>query len=153
MPAGPPKRLRFRRAMRIQQGRDFRRARQEGQRCVCGCLIANWRALPEGNASRLGLVVSRKVGDAVVRSRARRLLRETFRLQQHSLATAVDLVLVARPSIARLGQSDVEKDFLAALKRAGLLARTSEIPSNRLAGAELGPKGGEHGDAGRNLGC
>jgi ribonuclease P protein component len=127
MPPGPPKRLRFPRSARIKQGRDFARARQEGQRCVCGCLIANWRVLPEGNSTRLGLVVSRKVGGAVVRSRARRLLRETFRLHQRELARPVDLVLVARQSIANHGRSEVEKDFLTTMKRAGLLSTPSEV--------------------------
>ena len=126
MPAGPPKPLRFPRAARIKQGRDFARARQEGQRCVCGCLIANWRILPEGGATRLGLVVSRKVGGSVVRSRARRLLRESFRLHQYELARPVDLVLVARHSIAKLGFGGVEKDFLTTMKRAGLLSAASE---------------------------
>jgi len=133
MPAVPPKRLRFRRAARIKQGRDFARARQDGQRCVCGCLIANWRALPDGNATRLGLVVSRKVGGAVVRSRARRLLRETFRLHQHDLARPVDLVLVARQSIARHGLGEVEKDFLTTMKRAGLLNSERETRNSEQA--------------------
>ena len=141
MPAVPPKRLRFGRAARIKQGRDFARARQEGQRCVCGCLIANWRVLPDGNSTRLGLVVSRKVGGAVVRSRARRLLRESFRRHQHDLARPVDLVLVARQSIARHGLGEVEKDFLTAIKRAGLLSAAPEV---RLAAV----KPGEGGSAG-----
>ena len=127
MPAVPPKRLRFPRAARIKQGRDFARARQEGQRYVCGCLIANWRVLPDGTSTRLGLVVSRKVGGAVVRSRARRLLRETFRLHQRDLARPVDLVLVARQSIANHGRSEVEKDFLTTMKRAGLLSPPPEV--------------------------
>ena len=117
----PPQPLRFPRAARIKQGRDFARARQEGQRCVCGCMIANWRVLPADGATRLGVVVSRKVGGAVVRSRARRLLRESFRLHQYELARPVDLVLVARKSITDLGFGGVEKDFLTTMKRAGLL--------------------------------
>ena len=139
MPAGPPKPLRFPRAARIKQGRDFARARQEGQRCVCGCMIANWRVLPEGGATRLGLVVSRKVGGSVVRSRARRLLRESFRLHQYELARPVDLVLVARHSIAKLGLCGVEKDFLTTMKRAGLLSAASE-------GRPVGPKRSEGGN-------
>ena len=121
MPDAPPKRLRFGRAARIKQSRDFARTRREGQRCVCGCLIANWRTLPSGTPPRLGVVVSRKVGGAVIRSRARRLLRESFRRHQHELAQPVDLVLVARNSITGRGLGEVEKDFLTTLGRAGLL--------------------------------
>jgi ribonuclease P protein component len=56
-----------------------------------------------------------------VRSRARRLLRECFRLHQHDLRQPIDLVLVARPSILGKGFSEVEKDFLTTLRKAGLL--------------------------------
>ena len=88
---------------------------------VVGCLIANWQRLPAGAKPKLGVVTSKKIGGAVERSRARRLLRETFRQHQHELAQPVELVLVARNSIAGKKLADVEKDFLAALNRAGLL--------------------------------
>ena len=114
-------RLRLRRSARLRQQRDFNRVRQEGQRLALGCLIANWNALPEGAASRLGVVTSRKIGGAVTRSRARRLLRESFRQHQNDFAKPVELVLVARNSIAGKNFAEVEKDFLAALRRAGLL--------------------------------
>ena len=107
--------------MHIKQGRDFSRARSQGQRLVLGCLIANWLVLPEGSATRLGVVTSGKIGNAVVRNRARRLMREAFRLHQHELARPMDLVLVARPSITNKAFSGVEKDYLATLRRAGLL--------------------------------
>jgi ribonuclease P protein component len=121
MPAESPKRLGFARAQRLKQGRDFTRVRQEGQRAVLGCLIANWRRLPAGATTRLGVVTSKKVGGAVVRNRARRLMREVFRVHQRKLSQPVDLVLVARRSIAGRGLAEVEKDFLATLRRAGLL--------------------------------
>jgi ribonuclease P protein component len=121
MAAAAPRSLKFTRAMRIKQGRDFSRVRQEGQRLVRGCLIANWRRLPAGSPPRLGVVTGRKIGNAVVRSRARRLLREIFRVHQHDLIQPVDLVLVARLSIAGKRFPDVEKDFLTTLRQTGLL--------------------------------
>lgn len=147
MPAAPPKRLRFGRAARIKHGRDFARARAEGQRFVCGCLIANWRAVADRNNTRLGLVVSRKVGGAVVRSRVRRLLREAYRRHQHDLARTVDLVLVARPSIARQSFQEVEKNFLTTMKRAGLLNVACGAESAKSATEPAAPKQGEDGNA------
>jgi ribonuclease P protein component len=125
MAAQTPQRLRFARAARIKQGRDFTRVRQAGERLVIGCLIANWQRLPAGFASRLGVVTSKRIGCAVVRNRARRLMRETFRLHQHDLAAPVDLVLVARPSIVGKGFVAVEKDFLTTLRKARLLKPAS----------------------------
>jgi len=116
-----PKRLRLGRPSRLAQSRDFARVRQQGERLALGCLIANWHKLPAGSAPKLGVVTSKKIGDAPVRSRARRLLRESFRLHQHEFSQPVELVLVARNSIAGRTFAQVEKDFLAALKRANLL--------------------------------
>jgi len=107
--------------MRIKQSRDFARLRREGQRLANGCLVANWRRLPEDAHSRLGVITSGKIGNAVVRSRARRLLREVFRVHQHELAQPIDLVLVARQSLVKSDFGAVEKDFLTTLRKAGLL--------------------------------
>src|SRR5205814_4131812 len=45
---------------------------------------------------RMGLSVSRKMGNAVVRNRFRRLLREAFRLTKHELPPGLDLILIPR---------------------------------------------------------
>lgn len=121
MSAPNPKPLRFSGASRVTQNRDFVRIRQQGERLAQGCLVANWNKLPEGARPKLGVVTSRKIGGAVQRTRARRLLRESFRLHQHELTQPVELILVARNSIAGKKFADVEKDFLTSLRRAGLL--------------------------------
>ena len=69
----------------------------------------------------MGVITGRKIGGAVVRNRARRLLRETFSVHQHDLAGPVDLVLVARASIVGKPFAAVEKDVLTTLRKARLL--------------------------------
>jgi ribonuclease P protein component len=114
-------RRRLPRARRLQRTGEFAKVRQEGRRVAKGCLIANWAALPPGTAPRLGVIASRAVGGAVARNRARRLLRESFRLHQHQLRAPVALVLIARPSLPRRGLAGVEQDLLAALREGRLL--------------------------------
>lgn len=98
---------------------EFSRVRAQGRRLVQGCLIMNW-AEGTGASSRLGVVTSRKLGPAVERNRARRLMRECFRRHQHDLKRTVDIVLIARNSINGRGLGEVEHDYLGALNRAGL---------------------------------
>ena len=117
-PGGP--RLKFSQDQRLKQSWEFERARREGQRLVSGCLILNWRFSDDQKTSRLGVVTSKKIGNAVVRSRARRLLREVFRLHQHDFNRAADMVLIARNSIAGKARTEVERDFLGAVKQARL---------------------------------
>lgn len=121
MPGQPPLRRRFGRRMRLKQGRDFARVRRLGRRQACGCFIANWQVLPPGSATHLGVITARAIGNAVARARARRLLREVFRLHQHDLAQPVDFVLVAQRSIAGQKLATVEEAFMALLHRSGLM--------------------------------
>ena len=121
MDASPPAPCGLPRSRRIQHGRDFARARTQGRRLVQGCLILNWFVLPEGSQSRVGVITNRKLGESVARSRARRLLKEAFRLRQPCLAQPIDAVLVARASINTFKLADVDRDYSRALQRAGLL--------------------------------
>lgn len=119
MPGRPA--LRLPATARLKQSRDFATLRSQGNRLVCGCLILNWLSRKAGADRRVGVVVSRKVGPAVVRSRARRVLRESWRHNQHRLLPSLDLVLVARASIATADQPRVERDFMTGARRAKLL--------------------------------
>ena len=116
----PARRLTLGRASRLAQSRDFARLRQTGDRLAQGCLIANWCKLPAGARPRVGVITSKKIGGAVQRARARRLLRESFRLHQYDLAQPVDMILVARNTIAGKSLAAVEQDYLLALTKAGL---------------------------------
>lgn len=115
----PPRRLMGRR-MRLKRARDFERVRREGRRMACGCFIANWQTLPPGSSMHLGVITAKKLGNAVVRARARRLLREVFRLHQHDIAQPVDLVLVAQRPIVGKGMDIVEEAFMKLLRNAKL---------------------------------
>lgn len=66
---------------------------------------------------RLGLSVSRKVGNAVVRNKIRRRLREMFHAYRPGIRGDVDLVISARPSVADVSFSDLREEFERALKK------------------------------------
>ena len=79
-------------------------------------------------ALRLGIVASKKLGDAVRRNRAKRLIREIFRHIQPPLGgRAVDVVVIPRRELFDAAYSSLESDFRGALSRAA--ARLPE-PSN-----------------------
>lgn len=116
--------MRLTRAMRLQKTREFARIRNEGRRSVRGCLVVNWMLLMPGSICRVGLITTKKLGKAIIRTRARRLLRETFRLHQHDFRQPVAMVLVARASIIGKKLADVERDFVTLLRQANLLNET-----------------------------
>ena len=109
---------------RVRQSAEFARIKSEGRRLAKGSLLANWvqEAGRQGQPLRLGVVTPKSVGPAVERSRARRLIREAFRLNQRKLKQPLTLVLVARQSIVGNGLAEVERDFLNLMRAARLLA-------------------------------
>lgn len=121
MPASPSTRLKLGGNQRLKQSRDFARLKARGRRLACGCVLMNWAEVPAPGLSRLGVVTSKRIGNAVVRARAKRLLREAFRQHQTDLRVPAEIVLVARDSIAGKAFAAVEQDYLAALRVAGLL--------------------------------
>lgn len=78
--------------------------------------------------SRFGLVTSKRVGNAVVRNRVRRRLREVLR--QLNLMPGWDIVFVARRAAATAKYADIEKEVRELLARARLLSENNE--KNRL---------------------
>ena len=64
--------------------------------------------------NRLGISVSKKVGNSVVRHRIRRLVREGYRLQERSFVRGCDIVIVARAAAAGCTQQEA-KDMLLRL--------------------------------------
>ena len=85
--------------------------------------MANWQVLPTNSFSRLGVITSKRIGKAVIRNRARRLIRECFRLHKYEFINKIDLILIARKSIAKYSFHEVEKDFIELLKKSDLLSR------------------------------
>ena len=62
--------------------------------------------------NRLGISVSKKVGNSVVRHRVTRLIRESYRLQENVFNSGLDIVVVARKSASSVGYSEIESALL-----------------------------------------
>ncbi len=109
----------FPRSARIRKRADFLRVQERGKKLSSGPLVA--LVLPTvGASARLGLTVSSKVGNAVVRARVKRHLREVFR-RRRLACPAVELVLIARPAAGAATAAELTAAFnslLSTLQRA-----------------------------------
>jgi ribonuclease P protein component len=99
----------FPRSARLRKRADFLRLQQRGKKISAGPLVG--LALPApGPTVRLGLTVSSKVGNAVVRARVKRQLREIFR-RRRSSCRPVDLVVIARPAASKASSAELSVAF------------------------------------------
>jgi ribonuclease P protein component len=117
-----PRTGRFRRSDRLLDSRDFRRVLRQGRRRAGRDLVvvvapksdpsnkrcknAELRTIP---GSRLGITVSRKVGNAVCRNRFKRRVRAWFREHRDEFDRDVDLVVIARKSGGQLGFAELDE--------------------------------------------
>ena len=103
---------------RMRRPEDFRRALRTGRRAG-GSVVAAHLLLPAGNhgavrsgdPAKVGFIVSRAVGSAVVRNRVKRRLRELMRRRVASLPGGCLLVLRAHPAAAGARQADLAADL------------------------------------------
>jgi ribonuclease P protein component len=105
---------------RLSSPNAFRSVFTNGRSHARGVVVVYVAKRAEGGQPRVGYVVSRKVGGAVARNRAKRLLREAMRLEGAGLPDGLDLVVVARPSIAGTSYQTVAADLRSVLDAAGL---------------------------------
>jgi ribonuclease P protein component len=122
--ASTPGRWRFPKELRLRRRSEFLRVQDKGMKIPADCLLA--LVLPARPAvgspasapnpvpvpvTRVGFTVSTKVGNAVVRNRIRRRLRELFRKRRQDFPKGLDMVLVARQSAAEADLARLTSSF------------------------------------------
>ena len=110
------------RSQRITRSREIQEAYDQANK-YHGRFMVMWLRSADNACLRLGVVASRRVGNAVQRARAKRRMREVYRRQRGSLRGKVDVVLVARQAILDAPWENVVRDMAALTASAGLLAR------------------------------
>jgi ribonuclease P protein component len=96
----------------IRRRSDYQQVQMSGRRFSLPHLTMPYLPSSE-QVARFGITVSRRVGNAVVRNRVKRRLREVVRHQWQSMEGAWEIVIIARPSAARVGLQILEREFLS----------------------------------------
>lgn len=102
----------------LKLNKDFRRLYARGKSCASGCIVIYCMKNRFGR-TRTGLTVGKTIGKAVLRNRAKRLMRESFR--SFCVKEGFDIILVARTRINGKKCSEVMQDMSNALSKLNLL--------------------------------
>jgi ribonuclease P protein component len=124
--------MRLRSRQRLRRQSDFAAVRQEGRRQFGAAFVFAARKRPPlsrvgADLPRFAVVASRRVGNAVVRNRLKRRMREIFRTHQQIFPAELDIVVTLQTKAVGMTFAELEKQFLGAAKRLGY-ART--FPQN-----------------------
>lgn len=105
----------FPKAARIRRRREFLSLGRTGRRCVTSHFIVLLN--PAAGPGRLGVTVSRKVGDAVTRNRLKRRVREVFRRHPDRDELRSDIVVIAKSTAGALPMPAVLRELTTVLER------------------------------------
>lgn len=113
----------------IKKNYEFRRLYDKGKSAATPVLVVYYRKTNR-DLNQIGFTVSKKIGNAVCRNQVRRRLREIYRLHESELRRGMDIVVVARVKSRYVGYAELEKAFLSACSRLGMLAETAKSGEN-----------------------
>ncbi len=104
----------------LKRNSDFQRVYREGKSYANRYLVL-YVLQNQTERNRLGISVSKKVGNSVVRHRMARLIRESYRLQEDMFNSGLDIVVVARSTAKDISYHEVESALLHLGKLQGIL--------------------------------
>src|SRR6059058_2678539 len=111
----------FSKDRRLTKASEYKRVKRDGLARRGKLLMLNVVPVENSGPCRVGFVTSRRVGDAVVRNRVRRRMREIVRHHQHDLREDFWVVLVARRDAADAPYGALEHEWLRLARRASIL--------------------------------
>jgi ribonuclease P protein component len=111
--------------IRIKKNTDYQTVFKKGKQ-ISGRGVILYYSKNSAQDTRVGIIVSKKVGNAVVRNRIKRIIREIFRLNWPDIKSGYDIIIITRKSIREKSFHDIEKTFIDIMRRAGLLIKNED---------------------------
>ncbi|MEO8206972.1 MAG: ribonuclease P protein component [Chthoniobacterales bacterium] len=115
-----PRPFAFPSTARLRKRIEFERVRREGTDSTGRAMRLAVFKTSQDEAARVGIVTSRRVGSAVVRSRLRRKLREICRFHRQNMQDGLWLVVVVRAAAARASYEELQSEWLRLARRLDL---------------------------------
>ena len=104
----------------LKQKRDFQIVYQNGRSLANRYLVLYVFPRKTDKGTKVGFAAGKKLGNAVIRNRLKRMLRESYRLEQSKINPDYWLLLVARKSALSVKQPVIRKAFLSLARKAGI---------------------------------
>ena len=96
----------------IKKNSEFQKVYKTGKSYANKLLVMYVKRVDDGKEPRIGISVSKKVGNSVVRHHVTRLVRESYRLNKDRVRLGLDIVVVARPAAKEADFKKIESAYL-----------------------------------------
>ncbi|GLO68234.1 ribonuclease P protein component [Oceanobacillus kimchii] len=116
---------------RIKQNEEFQYTFKKGHSFANRQLVIYYRKIDDQSHFRVGLSVGKKIGNAVVRNRIKRCLRQSFHELEPDIKPAFDIVIIARNPTKNMNCGEIKKSLSHLLYKEGLLKNTRSKTSLR----------------------
>jgi ribonuclease P protein component len=101
---------------RVKKNKEFQEAFKKGKSVANRQFVVYVLKKPEQENFRIGLSVSKKIGNAVMRNQIKRYIRQSFHEFQDRVHTGNDYIIIARKPTADMGMDDIKKSLEHVLK-------------------------------------
>lgn len=115
------------RKLRLRNRADFNRIYRYGKSFANAQFVVYWSRQPVAEPFRLGVSASKKIGNAVVRNRMRRVIKEIVRLNGDKIVPNTDFILIVRKPAVEMETKQLEKSVMHVLRKAGLLKKEARF--------------------------
>lgn len=106
---------------RIKKSKEFQAVFQKGRSTANRQFVVYVLEKKEQDFFRIGLSVSKKIGNAVTRNRVKRLIRQVFLEEKEHLKSGMDYVVIARQPTAEMNYTEVKRSLLHVFKKADMI--------------------------------
>ena len=110
----------------IKKNSEFQKVYKTGKSYANKLLVMYVKRVDDGKEPRIGISVSKKVGNSVVRHHVTRLVRESYRLNKDRVRLGLDIVVVARPAAKEADFKKIESAYLHLCGLHNILENRSE---------------------------
>ncbi|TXK77754.1 ribonuclease P protein component [Paenibacillus sp. N3.4] len=112
---------------RLAKREDFNKVYRYGKSMANHQFVLYYLPKAQLEHFRLGVSVSKKVGNAVVRNRIRRIIKEIIRLNKESMTPHYDYIILARKPAAEMDYAEMEKSIWHVIRKASLIKKKEPI--------------------------
>ena len=107
---------------RLKKNEDFRKVYQK-KRSMANRLLIIYILKNKYGYNRVGFTVSKKVGKSVIRNRVKRLLRESYRLNEEKILQGYDIIFIARNTASKASYREIENAMMHLFKKMKLIRK------------------------------